>query len=195
MKAQRPDPPQWLSTKCQRWGQRYEQRMSVNPGAPFSWPQHGRQKINRLLLPLLRQMTNDHCAFCDIFQMVAEIRETIEHFKPKSQYPREAFQWENLFLCCDKCQGAKQELFDPLLLKPDEVEYEFAHYFIFKFSSGELQPNPTASPLDQQRAVMTITLYGLNEGERPQARKRVFASYCQSANPDLSLFSYRFMFL
>lgn len=195
MKVQRPAAPQWLTEKSQRWGERYEQRLTRNPKSPFSWPQHGKQKINHLLLPLLRRMTDDHCTFCDVYQMVAEIRETIEHFKPKSKYPREAFQWGNLFLCCDKCQGAKLEAFDTDLLKPDEAEYDFARYFIYKFASGELQPNPTASLLDQQRATVTIKLYGLNDGERPRARKRVFESYCQSANHDLALFSYRFMFL
>ena len=195
MKVQRPDPPQWLSDKYERWGQRYEQTLAKTPGTRFRWPQHEKQKINHLLLPLLRKMTDDHCSFCDIFQMVAEINETIEHFKPAAKYPRDVCRWENLFLCCNKCQGAKQELFNPKLLKPDEAEYGFARYFIYQFASGELQPNPAASQIDQQRAHVTITLYGLNAGERPRARKRVFESYCQSANPDLTLYSYRFMFL
>ena len=195
MKTQRPAAPQWLLENYQRWGQRYVQRLASNPRARFTWPQLNNKTIDHRLMSLLRQMTNDHCSFCDVFQMVAEIRGTMEHFKPKAKYPSEAYQWENLFLCCDKCQNAKLELFDPDLLKPDEADYDFSRYFIFNFSSGRLVPNPTAALLDQQRAIITLTIYGLNDGERPQARKRVFASYCQSANPALNDFSYRFMFL
>ncbi len=195
MKAQRPAPPLWLTQKCQKWGQQYERKLATTPATQFAWPQYQRKRLNHWLLPLLRQMTEDHCSFCDVFQMVAEIRETIEHFKPKSQYPIEAYQWDNLFLCCDKCQSAKREFFDPALLKPDEIDYEFDRYFIFNFSSGELHPNPTSNTSDQNKASLTIEIYGLNTEGRPQARRRVFENYCQSTNPQIKDFSYRFMFL
>lgn len=47
----------------------------------------------------------------------------IEHFRPKSRFPRFAFRWTNLLLCCTECGRFKGALFPqvgrrPLLINP-----------------------------------------------------------------------------
>lgn len=114
-------------------------------------------------------MSADHCAFCD--QLIgAASRETVEHFKPKRDYPLEAYQWGNLYPCCDVCQASKGEKFEDKLLAPDMVDYAFERWFVFNFLTGEIEPSPATSEDDQARACSTIRLYGLNSAKRNRAR-------------------------
>jgi hypothetical protein len=54
-------------------------------------------KVNQKLLPLLKNQTQDHCSFCDAFPVDPPSIPTIEHFRPKTAFPKEAFKWENLY--------------------------------------------------------------------------------------------------
>jgi len=136
-------------------------------------------------------MTGDRCAFCD-GPLLVESRATIEHFKPKGIYPTLAYNWENLFPCCDLCQSNKLETFDELLLKPDLVGYAFAIYFVANYRTGELEPSPAASEVDQTRAMRTIELYGLNSARRKAARKREWEHFKIQEEPNIDDFHYRF---
>ena len=193
MKLQRPAPPDKLRQNWEAWGIEYEQKKSDNPKHDFQW----RKPMYSHLIDLLLEMTRKHCSFCDSSPMRSQIRETIEHFRPKESYPRLVYQWENLFACCDKCQNAKGKLFDEALLKPDELEYEFKRYFFFDEATGKLLPNPGASAEEQNRAAVTIQLYKLNEFGRPDARLTVLemSAALQSSKLTIDDFSYRYMFL
>ena len=199
MKLHRPNPPDWLATKSQSWGLKYETRKSANPDCKFNWPTYRKVRINLHLLPLLIEMTSDHCSFCDGYPMRSFGGNSIEHFKPTSdpQYCRLVCQWENLFLCCYVCQGAKHEKFNDALLKPDEFGYEFNRYFVFDFATGIINPNPASDEAEQTRAKITIELYGLNRFDRPETRKQIFAqsTSIQTSDNDRSSYPYRFMFL
>ena len=195
MKLDRPDAPSWLIKNWEKWGQKYQENRVRNPSHEFAWRSKDKITVNHHLIPLLRKMTEDHCSFCDASPMVARLKETIEHFKPKALYPLNVYEWENLFLCCYICQGAKREQFKITLLKPDEVDYEFNKYFIVNFETGTLSPNPVNSANDQQRAQDTIDLYNLNDPERLLDRICEFRKYTGIVNPNLTDFSYRFMFL
>lgn len=50
------------------------------------------------------------CAYCE-----KNIRDTyahIEHYRPKSMYYWLAYSWDNLLLCCDKCNVSKKDSFE-----------------------------------------------------------------------------------
>lgn len=85
-----------------------------------------KERLNNHLLPLLKAQTGGCCSFCD--KRPVE-QESIEHNKPKSRFPADAYAWTNLFYCCAKCQGRKREKWHALLLKPDETGYRFEDYF------------------------------------------------------------------
>lgn len=199
MKLHRPPAPDWLTAKCERWGLKYETNKQANPNHGFAWRQHQRTRINALLLPLLIEMTKDHCSFCDGYPMRSFGGNSIEHFKPKSnpKYYRLAYQWENLFLSCPVCQGKKLEDFDDALLKPDEIDYEFSHYFVFDLATGMITPNPAGTVEEMQRAKVTIDMYGLNEFDRPETRKQFYfqAMSHYFSDEDFTTYPYRFMFL
>lgn len=199
MKLHRPDPPDWLTAKYERWGFEYERKKTANPSYKFAWRMYQRVRINVHLLPLLIEMTSDHCSFCDGYPMRSFGGNSIEHFKPKSNpmYYRLAYQWENLFLSCPVCQEKKHEDFDDALLKPDEIDYDFSRYFVIDLVTGIINPNPAATVEEKKRARTTIEMYGLNLFDRPETRKQFFVRSfsSQSAREDYSTYPYRFMFL
>jgi len=148
---------------------------------------------------LLTAMTNEHCAFCDGGDLGAMSRETLEHFRPKSrkEFYRLAYNWENLYPCCDRCQSEKLEKYDAALLIADEAGYDFNDYFMVDYITGEILPNPLASAANQHRADTTIRIYGLNVEPRTKIRKKELKRYLQrdESTDVLDDFSYRFFLM
>lgn len=77
------------------------------------------QKIGQVL-STLRAMAGDRerCMYC-----VDSHGSDIEHFRPKSAFPEQAFTWGNLLLCCTECGRMKGDRFpeqrgQPLLIDP-----------------------------------------------------------------------------
>ncbi len=192
----RPACPDHLTECWEALGLRYEAAKKANPKYKFYWFTTFRYEETR---ELLLAMTKNHCAFCDGGDLGAMSRETLEHFRPKSrpEFHRLAYQWENLYPCCDRCQSEKHEQYDDALLIADAVGYAFEDYFIADYSTGEILPNPLASAVNQSRADKTIELYGLNIDVRKTIRKKELKHYLQR-NPDTSIlddFSYRYFLL
>lgn len=194
IKFDRPAPPAFLQENYKQWGHEHKRRRDEMAGAPFQWKSYQGLRVNELILQALDVVAKQHCAFCDGYPLGTFARRTIEHFRPVSRYPRLAYVWHNLFVGCDICQSAKREQFDKRLLKPDVVDYAFERYFIINFKNGELEANPAASEVDQQRANLTITFYGLNNFGRPQSRLRAYRDYQQLVDQGYTLddFPYRF---
>lgn len=193
---ERPACPGYLSGCWEELGLRYEAAKAENESYKFQWTARFRYEDTR---QLLNEMTQGHCAFCDGGELGAMSRETIEHFKPKSraEFRRFAYQWENLYPCCDQCQSQKREDFDEQLLVADERGYQFDDYFIVDYVNGELQPNPLATDENQRRAQITLELYGLNIAIRLQCRKKELRRYRQRDRDEdvLDDFSYRYFLM
>lgn len=187
MKFKRPRSPKFLTENWEKWGQLYEKSES-----DFTWKI---EKINvrSEILPILRKATKNHCSYCDGYPTESLLGETIDHFKPKSNYPLEAYKWENLFLCCYICQKRINK-YEDILLKPDEIEYEFRKYFRYKTKTGELEPNFEALLTDQKRAIYTIKIFKLNDFNRPKARKEFFRKFARDSNPIIDKYPFRFIF-
>ena len=186
MKIIRSHAPKVLAENWEKLGKRYKES-----GSNFSWQIDGINVRNEIL-ELLREMTKDHCSYCDGFPMEAMLGDTIDHFKPKSIFPREAYRWENLFLCCKICQKRINQ-FEEILLKPDEVEYEFSNYFFYNTENGELEPNKLANEDDKARTEYTIKIFKLNNYNRPNARKMFFRKFAIDQNPVIEEYPYRFI--
>jgi uncharacterized protein (TIGR02646 family) len=161
--------PDFLTGRWEQWGLEWERRLNENRGAEFHWHKIGGEKVNDKLLPLLKAQTQEHCSFCDFVPIAPPSIETIEHFRPKSTFPREAYHWNNLYFCCMHCQQKGAE-YSEALLRPDSDDYEFDRYFRWNFISGEIEVNTLASAGDQERARVTIKTYRLND-DHPRLRK------------------------
>jgi hypothetical protein len=85
----------------------------------------------------------------------------IEHYVAKTIAVGLAFEWDNLFPACPKCNGAKGNTdHNNVLLKPDAEDPE--PYFWVHPDTGELQPHPALDEARRGRAVFTRDLCDLN---------------------------------
>lgn len=181
--------PAFLAARWEEWGLEWEHRRQTNAGAQFHWHQVEGESVNHKLLPLLKAQTQDHCSFCDNFPVSPPSIDTIEHFRPKARYPREAYCWANLYFCCMYCQQ-KSDAFDDAALRPDAADYQFDRYFRWDYTLGTIEVNDQASTEDQKRARATIQLYRLNDGH-PSLRKRELRKRDQGPDDPLNDFAYR----
>ncbi len=155
------------------WGNRWKNSSLRNK---WKWNKSLKKNLDELLV----ELTDNRCAFCDYFPVenTAHLKEglSIEHFYPKDRsniYSIYAYQWENLFPICQKCNNVKGDDYSCYILKPDEAHYNFDHYFIL-VGDGELDANPSKNTEIQNRAKETIKTYALNRGElREERRKKV----------------------
>lgn len=194
MKFPRPPQPGFLIENYKTWGHEYKAKRDVDPAARFRWKSYLGQSVDTLIKQAFGILA-EHCAFCDSYPLGRSSLTTLEHFRPKSRYPRLAYVWHNLFPCCNRCQNTKRDRFDRKLLKPDVDDYEFERYFLVNYRTGEIGVNPAANDDDQQRAQITIDLYGLNAHGCPQSRVLEYRKYQDlvvHGNYMLDDFSYRF---
>jgi uncharacterized protein (TIGR02646 family) len=188
--------PDFLKQNWKKWTKQYMSLIKENPQAKFQWYQYKSQNINKLLIQPLKDMTNNHCSFCDGYPMGNMSQDTIEHFRPKEKYPKLSFCWSNLFLACNVCQE-KFNNYSKLLLKPDSLNYEFNKYFIVDYKTGKIKANPVSSKIDQDKAEETIKLYKLNDKDRPNTRLKEYEQgliLLDTGNYNKDDFSYRFMY-
>jgi len=188
-KFQRVNQPAFLVDRWEAWGVDWERRKSKNAKARFNWHTFEGKPVNELLLPPLREQTQEHCSFCDSFPVSPPSDDTIEHFRPKGSFPREAYHWENLYFCCRHCQQ-KFEEFDEALLRPDADDYDFDQYFRWDFTQGTIEINEHAPVENQKRADVTIRLYRLNE-KHPRWRRLAMRRRKQGKEDPLDEFPYR----
>ena len=67
------------------------------------------------------------CVYCESYVRVTSYL-NVEHLHPKSLYPKEAFEWDNLFVGCTCCNGkklnfdtAKEPFINPLVEDPEDL--------------------------------------------------------------------------
>ena len=84
------------------------------------WKTARQTKAVGAVLATLKQMMGprERCMYC-----VDSHGSDIEHFRPKARFPRHAFRWPNLLLCCTECGRFKGSAFPmanrrPLLIDP-----------------------------------------------------------------------------
>lgn len=190
------NPPVWIAENWVQWGLDYEKTKK--------WSWRVGQPRYRQQLSLLLDCTNAHCSYCDNYPMGKRIiKPEIDHFKPKSKYPKIAYKWNNLFAVCRYCQE-RLDNFDPLLLKPDETDYSFKTYFEFDFNDYEIKPNRNASMSEKSRAMYTIRILKLNGDDKYKGTKedvRLFRKEAfmrdkiQAASGNIQNLIFRYMYL
>jgi uncharacterized protein (TIGR02646 family) len=135
-----------------------------------TWQSSG--KLYNLLKEALSLLTNHHCSFCDGFPLNNTSKETIEHYQPKADYKDKTYDWDNLFLCCDKCQSQANKMAFEFTVKPDLPEYAFDKYFYFEPQDGKVKSieENTDSPANK-----FLKRYGINNNaQRLEARKKLY---------------------
>lgn len=187
--------PKELEDNWVRWSKRYSKTKTVNSSHVFRWATINKVRINSLLVPILLRMSNNHCHYCDKFPLL-EGDLTIDHFCPKgrSEFYSIAYQWENLFLSCNHCQTCKMENYDSDLLRPDDINYRFQNYFIYNFSTHELESNPLLSSIDTIKVVKTLEVFNFNHPSLLTMRRHAFERYQFDPIKNLADYPFRFVF-
>ena len=173
------------------WGLAWETNLKSKKPSAWSWRQVDKQKVNHKLMPSLKEQAGEHCSFCDAYPVSPPSNETIEHYRPKSKYPRLAWQWENLYFCCDFCQGQKREQFEDDLLPPDAEIYDFDVFFWPDLTTGRIEIRPDIPPELQRRAECTLRLYGLNDKGHCAQRLAAQERRSELRERDINRFAYR----
>lgn len=190
-----------LAKNWEQWGKEYAKYRATNgeEGINFSW----RGGIYKDLRANLANLTKGHCAFCDGNSFDAS-KETIEHFKPKNEFPLLAYQYENLFYCCDKCQSNSNKPYQPNI-KPDHENYDFASIFYIDLKTFQievLEHLESDNPDLFTKAKAFLNRYGINGTYRISRRKNVYkdlqnyfiAEYGTADTRNRDNFQYRYLF-
>jgi uncharacterized protein (TIGR02646 family) len=200
MKLTRPNPPQFLKDNWKKWSKRYAENRAkaIKDGKTppeFQWAKFKGKRVNEHLMPIFNNINKQHCSYCDNFPVgkgdyVSLGQNSIDHFRPKSEFPLLSYHWANLFLSCDRCQNNKLEKFCKHWLKPDKIDYDFDKYFLVNFKTGALQPNKTASRHDQMKALLTIRVFRLDTPEMRKSRLLEYKKFTK--NIDIENFAFRY---
>ena len=116
----------------------------------YNWENFSNRKAKQDTLQNLKQMYNGCCAYCEGFvESVAYLE--IEHFRPKSIFPRLMFEYNNLHYSCPICNKNKADKWEEWFISPTDDEPEEHIRF-----NGYM-----AEPIDLRGSEM-IKMLGLN---------------------------------
>ena len=77
----------------------------------------------------LQIIYHNKCAYCE--KDISDEPQSIEHYRPKDSYYWLAYSWDNLLLCCTRCNSKKREYFetinDKVIYKSEK--FEEIHHF------------------------------------------------------------------
>lgn len=113
----------------------------------------------------LAKMTNGKCSYCEGGINSARSGQ-VDHFKPKALFPSLAYDWDNYFLACGGCNGAKSDQWPDVgeYLRPDRKDP--AKQTLFK-TDGSMD----ARRKDEE-AKITIEHFDLNRTWLVRLRKK-----------------------
>jgi hypothetical protein len=102
--------------------------------------------------------------------------DTVEHFRPKDTYPRDAYEWNNYRLVCATLNGRKgtnEDVLDPFIIENG--------WFVIDFPSMLVKPRADLTTADRHRVQMSIDRLGLNdEGTCLKSRVQWMRDYCDN---------------
>ncbi len=102
--------------------------------------------------------------------------DTVEHFKPKTKYPKEAFEWANFRLVCQLLNSRKGE--DEEILDPFSIQ---TGWFVIEFPALIVKPAPNLRKSLQESVKRTRDVLGLNdEATCMMMRQQFVIDYCKN---------------
>lgn len=137
-------------------------------------------------LDLLAETYENVCAYSARFIDPLTGARTVDHVRPKSLYPYEAYSWSNFRLACLKMNRRKdnfEDVIDPCTLAQD--------IFTLNFLTFEVSIRSDCPPSLLEKAHATIGHLQLNEGKMCQARANDYRDYTRAQLKVKSPFVYR----
>ena len=121
----------------------------------------------------LNVMYENTCCYCEANLHIVDYPH-IEHRKPKSTYPQDTYNWDNLHLACEKCnmrKGKKYDEVNPILDSVSDVPISDHLKYVITPIGAKLEAK---SP----RGRVTIDHTDLNRDELVDARTKIFHVAC-----------------
>lgn len=98
--------PKILCTHSSKWLDIYILDLSKGINTKYSGKKYQHEEIKIAL----KNETHSKCAYCESKFEHVEYGH-IDHIKPKSKYPSEIYEWENLTLACTNCNTRKSDYY------------------------------------------------------------------------------------
>ena len=164
----------YAATYTHLWVQHFEQGIGGRPDHHNYWT---------VFAADLRERFDEKCGYCERrFEPVGELRSSVDHFRPRSLFPRLVYEWANWVSSCQRCNSVKDNKWpstgyvDPcaedLLERPEE-------YFDYVPLTGEMIPKPGLNHDAARKADATIDDLGLNETRLRESRFALIRSFIQ----------------
>ena len=117
---------------------------------------------------ILGQRFSHLCGYCE-----EECRGEVDHFRPKTTFPRLVYEWSNWVFACNSCNNYKREKWPPRgYVNPCLKNPSPESRFVFDTSTGEIRPRKKLSKAEFTRAIQTIDDLRLDALYHLKKRKR-----------------------
>ncbi len=83
-------------------------------------------------------MSNGKCCYCETKLVEEGKYMQVDHYPPKSKYPYEVLEWENLLLSCGMCNNKKRAYdtaLEPIINPTEHKPKEYLHLRNFLYVS------------------------------------------------------------
>lgn len=169
--VERTTKPQSLVDHAVIWKQQYIDARMAEDSNPTAENKKWRKQVETKyaqndVKKALRRMFHRKCAFCE----QKRDHPHIEHFYPKANFPERCFDWENLLLSCEVCNGAAYKGLkfpldtdgNPLFINPCFENPE--DHLEFVFEEDAMHPDGFIAVVrgKTEKGKTTINILGLN---------------------------------
>ncbi len=141
-----------------RWASHYERGIGTKP-SDSHW---------RIFLGDIGVKFSNNCGYCETL-----CKGEVDHFRPKSRFPKLVYEWSNWIFSCHDCNSWKREKWpnsgyiDPCAkierLRPEK-------FFDFDLKTGEIIPRKRLTPYHQKKMKTMIDDFHLNDFHHLKAR-------------------------
>lgn len=117
----------------------------------------------------LEKIYHNKCAYCE--KNVGDSFYHIEHYRPKSSYYWLAYSWDNLLLCCDKCNVYKRRKFEIAGEKAcfDDKVLEIIHELADRYNATE-RPMMVHPEIEEVGSLLEFRRSGMIESRDERVR-------------------------
>lgn len=136
----------------------------------------------RACIPHLRRAYHHTCAYLGMWIHEATGAATVDHFKPKTKYPDQAYEWTNFRLATSRVNSKKGERED--VLDPFSIEDGWFQLNIGTFKVEPAKELLTRDPSLHDSVAQTIERLDLNNETYCKAREEYHDRYHGLSNDD-----------
>lgn len=105
----------------------------------------------------------------------------IEHLHSQKNYPKEIYNWENLFFACSYCNGRKSSSFDGIA-NPTEEAVEEKIVQTLNYNKADFATNDTSDAIQQTVALLNRIFNGKQNKLRDYNEKAFFKEFLSKMN-------------